>query len=195
LDVGQGIAVDASGNAYVCGPTGSTNFPTFNPLQAANGGEYDAFVTKLNAAGSALLYSTYLGGSKGDVGYDIAVDGSAKAYVTGYTYSSNFPTQDPLQRTALGVKASKRGRTDAIVVTLNAAGSALTFSTYLGGGGEENGYGIAVDVSGNAYVTGSTGSANFPTARPLQDAYGGGVWDAFVSKIGASEMNATPQAR
>jgi hypothetical protein len=176
-DLAQGIAVDASGTAYISGTTGSTNFPTFNPFQAANGGEHDAFVTKLNAAGSAFLYSTYLGGSAGDIGSGVAVDASGRAHVTGYTYSTNFPMHVPVQ-------GSKRGPQDAFVAELNAAGSALAFSTYLGGGRDESGHRIAIDMRGSAYVTGATNSTDFPTAGPLQDAYGGGVWDAFVSKVG-----------
>ena len=92
-----GIAVDGSGNAYVAGYTNSTNFPTVNPLQPANGGDFDAFVTKLNPTGSALVYSTYLGGSVTDYGLGIAADSSGNAYVAGYTNSTNFPTVNPLQ--------------------------------------------------------------------------------------------------
>ena len=110
-------------------------------------------MAKLNAAGSALVYSTYLGGSGDDYGYGIAVDSSGNAYVTGYTYSTDFPTVNPLQAT----NKPQRSRTrDAFVAKLNAAGSALVYSTYLGGSGDDDGYGIAVDSSGNAYVTGYT---------------------------------------
>jgi plastocyanin len=177
-EFGQGIAVDASGNAYVTGLTNSTNFPTVNPLQAANlATYYTAFVTKVNATGSALVYSTYLGGNIDDHGAGIAVDASGNAYVTGLTDSSNFPTLNPIQ-------AANGGGGDAFVAKLSAAGSALVYSTYLGGSGGEYGYGIAADGSGNAYVTGRTSSTNFPTANPLQAAYGGGTYDAFVAKIG-----------
>ena len=137
----------ASGNAYVTGYTESTNFPTMNPLQPAYGGDEDAFVTKLNASGSALVYSTYLGGSGADGGSGIAVDSSGNAYVIGATYSTNFPTMNPLQP-AYG------GDEDAFVTKLNASGSALVYSTYLGGSGPDVRRGIAVDSSGNAYVTG-----------------------------------------
>src|SRR5437899_2363050 len=118
FDQGFGIAVDSLGNAYVMGTTFSTNFPTFNPFQASNGGDVDAFVTKLNAAGSALVYSTYLGGSGNDRGLGIAVDSLGNAYVTGFTDSTNFPTANPFQ-------ASNGGGVDASVTKLNAAGSAL----------------------------------------------------------------------
>jgi plastocyanin len=176
LDQGYGITVDASGNAYVTGLTNSVNFPAVDPLQAASGGSFDAFVAKVNAAGSALVYSTYLGGSGDDGGYGIAVDASGNAYVTGGTTSINFPTVNALQ-------AANGGGTDVFVAKLNASGSALLYSTYLGGGGNDGGYGIAVDTSGNAYVTGFTSSTNFPTANPLQATYGGGTSDAFVAKL------------
>jgi hypothetical protein len=175
-DVGSGIAVDSSGNAYVTGFTSSTNFPTMNPLQPANGGNYDAFVTEINPGGSALVYSTYLGGSSYDFGSAIAVDSAGDAYVTGYTYSTNFPTMNPLQPQNGG------GTVDAFVTKINAGGSALVYSTYLGGSGEDQGSGVAVDSSGNAYVTGNTDSNNFPTMNPLQKANGGDT-DAFVAKI------------
>jgi hypothetical protein len=177
-DSGNGIAVDASGNAYVVGLTPSTDFPTQNPLQPSNHGNGDAFVTKLNAAGSALVYSTYLGGSSEDWGLGIAVDSSGNAYVTGYTFSTDFPTQNPLQ-------AFNHGLADAFVAKLNAAGSALVYSTYLGGRNFDQSHRIAVDASGNAYVTGSTDSTDFPTQNPLQPSnHGNG--DAFVTKLNAA---------
>ncbi|MGD0222420.1 MAG: SBBP repeat-containing protein [Terriglobia bacterium] len=177
-DWGLGIAVDTAGNAYVTGYTGSTNFPVANPLQAGNAGGYDAFVTKLNAAGSALVYSTYLGGGSDDYGARIAVDSAGNAYLIGSTYSTDFPTVNPLQ-------AANAGFRDAFVAKLNAAGSALVYSTYLGGGSDDIGRDIAVDSAGNAYVTGQTLSTNFPTASPLQAAYSGG-YDAFVTKLNAA---------
>jgi hypothetical protein len=177
-DKGRGIAVDGAWNAYVTGSTSSANFPTVSPLQAANAGSMDAFVAKLNAAGSALVYSTYLGGSSNDSGQGIAVDGSGNALVTGQTQSSNFPTASPLQ-------AGYAGYGDVFVSKLNAAGSALVYSTYLGGGSVDGGYGIAVDASGNAYITGQTRSTDFPTASPLQAA-NAGFYDAFVSKLNAA---------
>ncbi len=178
-DGGSGIAVDAAGSAYVTGQTDSPNFPTANPLQAANGGGDDAFVSKLNSTGSALLYSTYLGGSGGDFGLGIAVDAAGSAYVTGRTDSSNFPTASPLQ-------AANGGGDDAFVSKLDTAGSALLYSTYLGGSGGDFGHGIVVDAAGSAYVTGRTDSPNFPTASPLQAVNGGGPADAFVSKLDAA---------
>jgi hypothetical protein len=180
--MGYGIAVDASGNAYVTGETLSSNFPTtpgaFQPTYG--GGPDDAFVTKLNATGAALVYSTYLGGSNDDYGQGIAVDASGNAYVTGSTSSPDFPTTPG----ALQTTYSSQG--DAFVAKLNATGTALLYSTYLGGSSWDWGSGIAVDRSGNAYVTGSTSSPNFPTTPgALQTTYGG-VEDAFVAKLNAT---------
>jgi len=177
-DFGHGIAVDGSGNAYVTGYTNSSDFPTLNPLQANKGGGQDAFVAKLNATGSALLYSTYLGGSANDEGIGIAVDQSGNTYVTGYTLSADFPLANPLQTT-------NRGLADAFVAELNPDGSALTYSTYLGGSSNDYGYGVAVDVLGNVYVTGRTSSRDFPTADPIQTA-NHGHYDAFVAKLSPS---------
>jgi len=179
-DTGYGIAVDSAGNAYVTGYTSSTDFPTMNPLQPTyGGGAYDAFVAKINAEGSALVYSTYLGGSNDDQGNRIAVDSAGNAYVTGTTSSTNFPTMNPFQ-------AANGGGTDAFVAKLNSPGTALVYSTYLGGSDNDFGYGIAVDSSGNAYVTGGTYSTDFPTKNPLQATFGGGLSDAFVAKINAT---------
>jgi Beta-propeller repeat len=162
-----GIAVDSAGNAYLTGSTGATNFPTKNPLQATNNGggtSYggdslygDAFVTKLNATGSALVYSTYLGGTGDDQGRGIAVDGAGNAYVTGYTDSTNFPTTTGSFQPVSGVG-------QAFVAKLNQTGSALAYSTYLGSSVSTAAYGIAVDGSGNAYVTGyCPAGVNFQT--------------------------------
>jgi hypothetical protein len=183
-DIGNGIAVDSSANAYVTGET-SGGFPLKSPLQPTFGGVFDAFVTKLNPTGSALVYSSYLGGSQSDVGAGIAVDGSGNAYVTGKTASSNFPTASPTQPAFGG------GTFDAFVSEVNAAGSALTFSTYLGGSGDEDTAGtfgaISVDSTGaTIYATGNTASsAGFPiTPNPgvFQMIFGGAPSDAFVVK-------------
>ena len=177
-DSGQGIAVDGSGNAYVTGSTSSTNFPTANALQSTLAGTVNAFVTKINASGSALVYSTYLGGGNQDFSYGIAVDASGNAYVTGSTSSTNFPTANALQSTI-------RGSTNAFVTEINAGASALVYSTYLGGNASDAGRGIAVDASGNAYVTGDTTSSNFPTADALQPTLAGSE-NAFVTKLNPS---------
>jgi hypothetical protein len=175
-EMGRGITVDASGNAYVTGETASINFPTRNPLQSPFGG--DIFVSKFETEGSALVYSTYLGGDRGDSGSGIAVDNSGNVYVTGYTLSTDFPTVNPLQRT-------NGGNYDAFVSKLSAEGSALVYSTYLGGGSLDTAQGIAVDPSGNAYVTGHTMSVNFPTANALQPNLAA-TSDAFVTKLNAA---------
>src|SRR6266852_5342013 len=181
-DAGNAIAVDSSGNAYVTGFTSSINFPTKNPLQPALGGSSDAFVAKLDPTGSALVYSTFLGGTMDDVGNGIAVDSSGNAYATGNTLSTNFPTKNPLQPASGGAR-------DAFVAKLNAAGSVLVYSTYVGGSGEDSGNGIAVDSAGNAYVTGSTRSTNFPTASPFQascQSCANGQGNAFVAQLNAA---------
>ncbi len=181
---GLGIAVDGSGNAYVTGNTSSTNFATPGAYQAVNAGGNDAFVAKLNAAGSTRVYATYLGGSGADYGLGIAVDGSGNAYVTGVTASSNFPTLYAYQ-SAYG------GNGDAFVTKFNASGSGLLYSTFLGGsasdGSSGNGGAIALDASGNIYVTGSTSSTNFPTLNAFQPTYGGGAANAFVAKINPTQ--------
>jgi len=174
-----GIVVDAIGNAYTSGTTNSGNFPTAIPFQGANGGSYDAFVAKMNPLGSGLLYSTYLGGSGDEEGEAIAVDAIGNAYITGYTSSTNFPTVNPIQ-------AANAGGLDVFVTKMNLLGNALVYSTYLGGSNNDIGYGIALDAlsNPNAYVTGLTASANFPTtAGSFQTTYGGGPYDAFVTKI------------
>ena len=187
LDAGVGIAVDASGNAYVSGQTGSANFPgTAGSLiqSAFAGGCCDDFVTKINAAGTAILFSTYLGGNGDDFGFGIAVDASGDAYVTGQTNSANFPgTAGSLIQSAFA-----GGCCDGYVTKVNAAGTAILFSTYLGGSGLDGGTGIAVDGLGNAYVTGVTDSANFPgtAGSPIQSAFAGGFSDGYVTKVNAA---------
>lgn len=176
-EIGMGIAVDASGNAYVTGETWSTDFPTANPFQAASGGDWDVFVAKLSADGSSLLYSTYLGGSGADEGSNIAVDSNGNIYISGLTDSTNFPV------TLNAFQAANNGVSDIFVVKLNASGDTLLYSTFLGGSGEDLGMDIALDSSEKVYITGVTASTNFPTANPIQPAYGGGTYDAFFAKL------------
>ncbi|SFI23351.1 conserved repeat domain-containing protein [Nocardioides psychrotolerans] len=174
-ELAQGIALDRAGRVYVTGSTSSTDFPTQAPLHGSSAGSYDAFVTRLDATGSTLDYSTYLGGSGTDHAYGIAVDPVGTAYVTGYTSSSNFPTQAPFQ-------AARAGAFNAFVTKINDKGSGLVYSTYLGGSGSDVAYGVAVDASGAAYVTGHTTSTNFPLHAALQGSKAGSI-DAFVTKL------------
>ena len=170
------IAVDADGNAYVTGFSQSTDFPTVNPIQATLRGNTNAFILKISPSGTSLVYSTYLGGSDFDTAQGIAVDAAGEAYITGGTRSLDFPTVNALQASYGG------GISDAFVAKLNAAGSALVYSTYLGGSGNDGGRSIALDGSGNAYVTGSTDSENFPTKNPFQITPS---FAAFVTEIAA----------
>jgi hypothetical protein len=181
-DYGYGIAVDGSGNAYVVGDTTSLNFPTTG-FQKGFHGVQDAFVAKVSADGSHLVYSTYLGGSNTDHGAAIAVDAGGTAYITGSTYSIDFPTMVPLQPLLAGGE-------DAFIARLNASGTALLFSTYLGGSNgvvsyPETAQGIALDTQGNAYVVGVTSSADFPLLHAVQSSRGGWL-DAFVTKVNSS---------
>jgi hypothetical protein len=199
---GEAIAVDANGNAYVTGETQANIIPNVAifPIttdasnrafqttfagSATNPTATNAFVTKIGAAGSTILYSSYLGGNTEDVGYGIAVDGSANAYVTGLTYSTNFPTTTGALQTTYG------GAGDAFVAKVNTNGSgasSLAYSTYLGGSGLDQGNGIALDSSGDVYVTGLTNSATpgfTPPAGGYQPA-NAGEGDAFVAELNMS---------
>ena len=177
-----GIAVDASDNVYVAGGTYSTNFPLVAPIQGVNGGGQDAFVTKFAARGSAILYSTYLGGN-GTGGSEqanaVAADGSGNAYVTGVTNSSNFPVTSGAYQTAFS------GVQDAFVTKINGAGNTLVYSTYLGGTSFDWASGIGVDSGGSAYAAGYTSSGDFATVNGVQAAFGG-MYDAFVTKLNAA---------
>jgi hypothetical protein len=174
-EYGEAIAVDGSGSAYVTGDTGSTDFPTQSAFQT-NQGLRDVFVSKLSPTGDSLVYSTYLGGSSGDLGHGIALDGSGSAYVTGWTDSTDFPTRNPLQ--------TDRGSKDAFVTKLSPSGDSLVYSTYLGGSSHDYGSAIAVDDSGSAYVMGYTVSTDFPTQKAYQLYQG--IYDAFVTKLSPS---------
>ncbi len=194
---GQGIAVDANGNAYVTGITESFDSPftsAYEGFPVTSGafqtkGSFDAFVSKINSKGSALVYSTYLGGSADvDRGWAIALDDAGNACVTGDTASTNFPVSNAIQAAFGGAPL------DAFVTKLNAAGSGLIYSTFLGGSLADEGRGIA--CKGNdVYVTGDTSSFNFPTSNPLQVNNAGGLQhhdDAFVVRIGETVPVPTP---
>src|SRR5438874_538553 len=178
-DWANSIAVDSSGNAYVSGATHSADFPTANARQPALGGGYeDVFVMKINPAGNAVVYSTYLGGSCNDHGNAIAVDTSGNAYVTGLTQSLDFPTTTGAFQTTCGCNS------DAFVTEFSADGTRLVYSTYLGGSAEDQGNSVAVDLSGSAYVTGATLSSDFPTTNGAFDSTSAGV--VFVTKLDAA---------
>ena len=206
-DSANAVALDSDGNAYITGMTTSIDFPAVNAFQPglkigpSPGVPSDAFVTKLNASGTAIVYSTYLGGSSGDVGNGIAVDSAGNAYVTGFASSSDFPTTVG----AFQTKPSTGG--DAFITKLNASGNGLSYSTLLGGPNTNGfttanvGRGIAVDRDGNAYVAGYTFSATFPLKKPAQSMFNMGVEfgfdclrfslipvseDAFITKLNPS---------
>jgi len=188
-DAANGIAVDLSGNAYVVGDTVSSDFPVanaFQPKKVSSSTQNTAFVSKLNASGSALLYSTFLGGTSSDWAEGVAVDSAGNAYVTGHTQSKDFPQVNALQPT-------NAGQEDIFVAKLDPAGAHLLYSTYLGGSGVDRGLAIALDATRAAYITGSTGSRNFPLSNPFRRSYGGNstdngylAGDAFVTKLNPS---------
>jgi len=215
-DIATAIAVDASGNAYVTGYTASTDFPVtagafqtkFGGGAASNysGANGDAFVTKLNPSGSALVYSTYLGGSSSDIGTSIAVDSSGDAYIGGSTLSSNFPTANAAQATFAGAGGNPSlcagcsgpliDTGDGFVTKLNPSGTALLWSTYLGGSSDDSVLALTLDLSNSVYVAGATLSSNFPTKGAYQSKYGGTLGpnvqpviltgDGFIAKYDTS---------
>ena len=175
---GYGIALDSNGNIYLAGNTYATDFPTLSAAQGGASLSGDGFVMKINAAGTALLYSTYLGGSGYDALQAIAVDSTGAAWVSGQTQSSDFPLMNPVQ-------SSYGGNTDAVAAKLSSTGT-LQFSTYLGGNGYDNAHGVAVDSSNNAYVAGETMSPSFPTTAGALLTTPAGQENAFVVKFNSS---------
>ncbi len=182
-----GVAIDSAGNCYVTGFTSSTNFPTKNPYQKKNAGGIDTFVTKLNPTGTALVYSTYVGGSGTDYPFGIAVDSTGAAYEIGNTGSANFPvTSGAFQTTCISCSLYP-----AVFITkLSPSGSSLAYSTFLGGSGDNRAFGVTLDSSNNAYIVGWTTSVDFPvTTGAYQTTNAGGASDVFVT-----EMNSTGTA-
>jgi uncharacterized protein (TIGR03437 family) len=161
VDIGQDIAVDGSGAAYISGQTASADFPGPSPIQPVRGTLMDAFVLKINPAGDAVVFGTWIGGNGTDIAASLSVDLSGNIYLAGTTSSLNFPLQNPLQ-------ASIRGLTDAFAVKINASGSMLIYSTYIGGLGVDSASALAVDGNGNLYLTGSTDSSDFPLVNAFQ---------------------------
>lgn len=181
VDRGRGIAVDSSQRAYITGVTCSRDYPTVNPFQSASTSTVTGIVMKIAPSGNPVEYATYLGGniaSDWNYGAGIAVDSLGNAYVTGRTNSVEFPVRSPLQATFGG------GYQDAFVSKFNSAGM-LTYSTYLGGAGDDFGMSIDVDSTGNIYITGRTTSLNFPVANS-QTSKLGGTLDAFLTKLNST---------
>ena len=183
-DVAFGMALDSAGNVYLTGATASTNFPVtanaistniHDPIYFGYAANYDAFVTELDASGTNLLYSTYLGGNRADVAEAIVLDGSGHIYVAGETTSTDFPTN--------GTTAAYGGGYDAFLAELNVASTNLIYSTYLGGTGNDYVLGLGVNASGNAIIGGLTSSLDFPVTNALQTNFAGGPYDGFVAKL------------
>ncbi len=170
--------VDAAGNAFITGYTSSDSFPTTpGAFDEVFNGVEDVFVTKLNAAGTGLAYSTFFGGSHVDNGYGVRVNAAGQAHLIGYTASADFPT------TAGAFDQTLDGATDGFVIKLNDSGTGLIYSTLLGGANNDFGYGIDMDESGNVYATGYTHSSDFPTTPGVLDETHNGFTDAFVTKL------------
>jgi len=185
-DEGEGIRLDSSGRVYVVGITSSGDFPTVGAYQGTyGGGAHDAIVFIVSANGSSLAYSTYLGGSGDDMGYAIALDSSKNIYLTGQSASTDFPTLNAYQDTFAGGGVNEY---DAFVTKIAASGSSLSYSTYIGGNKNETGWGIAVNGT-YAFICGRTSSTDYPTKNEYQTAYGGGEYDAFVTKLSSVGNN------
>lgn len=179
-DTVNSIAVDNSGNAFITGKACGSDFPLKNPYQDTIKDECDAYVTKIKSDGSDLIYSTLLGGNKSDEGSSITIDAYGNAYITGYTYSNNFPVKNNIfSYKDIGYYS------DVFITKINPSGTDLIFSTYLGGTNTDRGYSIDVDAKGNVYVVGTTLSNNFYTRNPIQSSKSG-VVDSFLTKISPS---------
>jgi Beta-propeller repeat len=179
-DAAAGLAVDDEGQAYVAGQTFSTDFPTKRAYQSAFSGFGDAFVTKVNAAGSAVLFSTFLGGNNFSSATDIALDRHDDVYVSGITGSTDFPLVRPFQSKNQG------GGIDGFLAKLDLQTSQLIYSTYVGGNGFDYPFRLAVNSRGDASLIGFTSSMNFPLLNPIQSSYRGGTTDAFIFTLDRS---------
>jgi hypothetical protein len=188
-DEGHAITLDADCNVYVTGDTSSSNFPTVNPFQQ-NPPTKDIFVSKLNAAGDTLLYSTYIGGNQSDQAWGIALDSQGRITVVGESESSDFPMGNAYDNTfGGGTCEDSEPCDDVVVVQLTSNGAALRYSTYLGGSQQDNGYGLAIGPGDKIHLTGATRSSTFPAFHAYDSSFGGGTcsstpcYDAFVATI------------
>lgn len=175
-DVGNSIALDAAGNMYVAGYTDSSNIPAQGAIQNF-GGSNDAFVFKMNAAGTQILYATFIGGTGDDRAMGVAVDAAGSAYACGFTTSSNFPTFNASQ-----IQAARGGARDGFVLKLNPTGNAFVYNSYIGGSGNDSVYGCVLDSFGQLYAVGDTNSTNLPTKFPFRASSAGG-YDGMLLKI------------
>jgi hypothetical protein len=183
-DYGLSIVFDSNWDLLITGMTYSNNYPTTDGAydRTHNGdGSQDVFVTKLNSTGTSLIFSTFIGGNSDDVGRGIAIDEIENAYITGWTWSTNYPT------TTGAYDVIQNGTWDAIVTKINPSGTALVYSTFIGGSEGEGGISIVLDNSGNAYINGHTQSTNYPTTIGVfNEDYNGGDYDVFVTKVNSS---------
>lgn len=189
-DFPDDMVIDGSGNIYVTGYTTSTDFATVGAYDTSQNGSDDIFVAKLASNGQSLTWCTYIGGSSGDGGKAIAVDSSGRAYVAGYSYSTDFPTASAYQGSKGGSGTTTR---DAVVFKLNASGSSLLYSTYLGGTttAHDSAHGIAVDNNGIAWVAGKAASTDFPTTAGVYDTSWNGGTDFFVAKLDTAQSGSS----
>ncbi|MBI4904323.1 MAG: SBBP repeat-containing protein [Acidobacteria bacterium] len=178
---GEAITTDKQGNVYVAGTVSSNYFPTAEAMQPLFAGSNDIFISKFDPTGRELIYSTYLGSYGDDRALAITVDDAGQVYVAGYSSSPEFPMKGALQARFSGGSLANGG--DIVVAALDASGSSLLFSTFLGGTMDDFGRSIALDGEGNIWIAGSTNSQDFPLVNPLQDTYGGGTRDGFVLKL------------